>query len=612
MLYAMGGLDAATSMADYAAHNRSIWVQELNLTPAQRADLRDFLVWNARPENRNYRYNYYLDNCSTRVRDALDRVLGGRIRAATDTVPAGTTFRFHTARLTTNDPLMFTGLMLGLGEPVDRPISRYEEMFLPLALREHIRSISVPWSGRRRGAAGAVGADGLPEHGTASPAAPPFWLPAYLLIGGVLGGVFWYAGTHLDRSAGARAALAVTGGLWSLLAGLSGVILAGLWLLTDHSAAYRNENLFQFSPLALPLVVLLPLAAYGRGTVRPGASCGADTRGAARGSFRRRHPVQAGTGHAAGKRHADRARAAGQPRAVARPQGRPGAGLTSSVRISHGLSRSSSRVTGAPAAAVGSSSRFASCTADGAANRSTATPARPSLSTSRITSALPSSARFSAPSGRSPPSSRDGRGRSGPAGMLIEIDDPERIVERIRRVTDGRIAPVAGVGNDAVGEVVRPLVADGIGHRWGAKQRQPERIAQGVKAVLGIVDDGHAEAAGRGVDPAMHRHLEAGAVATRPRHRRPGNHAVGDLACHRIGVKWKHERHLEQLMLDVPRYRGLDVEAGHRIAEHVALLDRHAVVGAADGDRLLSAAATTRLDGADDDALIERVRRPFR
>ena len=268
MLYAMGGLDGASSMADYAAHNRSIWVQELNLTPAQRADLRDFLVWNARPENRNYRYDYYLDNCSTRVRDALDRVLGGRIRAATDTVPAGTTFRFHTARLTTNDPLMFTGLMLGLGEPVDRPISRYEEMFLPLAFREHIRSIRVP--GPDGTEVPLVRSEETVYLSTtpASPVAPPFWLPAYLLIGAAMGGLFWYCGTRLSRSAGARAGFAVAGGLWSLLAGLSGVILAGLWLFTDHSAAYRNENLFQFSPLALPLVVLLPLAAYGRGRAR--------------------------------------------------------------------------------------------------------------------------------------------------------------------------------------------------------------------------------------------------------------------------------------------------------------------------------------------------------
>ena len=67
------------------------------------------------PENRYYHYDYYRDNCSTRVRDALDRALGGVIRTPTDAMPRRTTYRFHTQRLTANDPLMFTGLLLALG-----------------------------------------------------------------------------------------------------------------------------------------------------------------------------------------------------------------------------------------------------------------------------------------------------------------------------------------------------------------------------------------------------------------------------------------------------------------------------------------------------------------
>lgn len=265
MLYAMGGLDAATSMAEYAAHNRSIWVQELNLTPAQRADLRDFLQWNALPENRNYRYDYYRDNCSTRVRDALDRVLGGRIRAAMDTAPSGTTFRFHTARLTTNDPLMFTGLMLGLGEPVDRPISKYEEEFLPLAFREHVRQIRVP--GPDGTLIPLVRSEQTVYLSTMPPprAAPPFWFPAYLLLGLLIGGLCWRWGVRGAGSARARGALAAVGGIWSLLAGAAGLIMAGLWLFTDHTAAYRNENLFLFNPLSLLLAVLVPLSILGRG-----------------------------------------------------------------------------------------------------------------------------------------------------------------------------------------------------------------------------------------------------------------------------------------------------------------------------------------------------------
>jgi hypothetical protein len=51
---------------------------------------------------------------------------------------------------------------------------------------------------------------------------------------------------------------------WVLLSGLGGLVLAGLWGLTDHTAAYYNENLLQLNLLALPLVWLIPRAAGER------------------------------------------------------------------------------------------------------------------------------------------------------------------------------------------------------------------------------------------------------------------------------------------------------------------------------------------------------------
>ena len=56
-------------------------LQELDFTPAERLAVRDFITWNARPENLYYRYDYYLDNCSTRVRDILVRISGGQLKA---------------------------------------------------------------------------------------------------------------------------------------------------------------------------------------------------------------------------------------------------------------------------------------------------------------------------------------------------------------------------------------------------------------------------------------------------------------------------------------------------------------------------------------------------
>jgi hypothetical protein len=273
MKYWMDGFDAEATVQHYLGYNRDVWVQELNLTPEQKVALRDFLVWNAREENKFYRYDYYRDNCSTRVRDALDRVLGGRLRAAFDTVATPATYRWHTARLTASSLPEYTGLMTGLGPAADRPISAWEEMFLPMKVRDRIRGVTVP------------GADGRPEPlvlserhfasaGRAAEAAePPFRIPGYLLAGALLGAALVLLGRAAPRSGAARFGFSALAGLWLLFVSVGGVVLGGLWAFTDHAIAYRNENLFQLDPLAIPLVLLVPCLAYGaRWAARPAAA----------------------------------------------------------------------------------------------------------------------------------------------------------------------------------------------------------------------------------------------------------------------------------------------------------------------------------------------------
>jgi hypothetical protein len=268
MWYWMAGFPTGAYLQSYVRDNRSVWLQELNLSPAERLELRDFLRWNERPEHRFYHYDYYDDNCSTRVRDAIDRVIGGAIRAKTDTLPTGRTYRYHTQRLTANDPPIFTGLLLALGEGVDRPISAWEEMFLPMALREYVREVTV----RAPDATAAplvLGETTLFESSAASPPdAPPSWLAWYLLLGGAIGTVFWLLGRVGRTRRAGRFGLGGGIVIWGLAGGLGGLVLAGLWGLTDHVMAYRNENLFQVNPLILGLALLVPPAL--RGSIRAG------------------------------------------------------------------------------------------------------------------------------------------------------------------------------------------------------------------------------------------------------------------------------------------------------------------------------------------------------
>jgi hypothetical protein len=262
MRYWMQGGQVRLELPFYFQSNRTVWAQELDIEPAQRLEIERFLEWNALPENKFYHYDYFRDNCSTRVRDVVDRVIGGAIREQTDDIPAGTSFRSETRRLTESSLPVYVGIELGLARPTDRPISRYEEMFLPMALHRYLRDITV------------TGPDGkshplvksertlYTSTATPPPVKPPAWWPWFLLAGLIVGGALYAMSGAFEKSAPARTGFLLLGGAWTLFAGLGGLALAALWGLTDHWATYYNENLLQLSPVALLLAFTLRRVAW--------------------------------------------------------------------------------------------------------------------------------------------------------------------------------------------------------------------------------------------------------------------------------------------------------------------------------------------------------------
>jgi hypothetical protein len=267
MDYWMEGFDAYLTLDHYRMLNRSVWAQELNLTPAQARQVKELLEENARPENRFYRYDYYRDNCSTRVRDIIDRVTGGALKRATAAKPAGATYRWHTQRLVgegmANVPI-YTAINTGLGPAADRPLSKWEEMFLPMKLRDEVHALRVRDASGRMVPLVAREQTVFEATRPPEPAGPPHWLLRYLLAGIVIGAVIAFLATRAPRSRAARAVFSVLTAIWLLFAGIGGLILVGLWVATDHAIAYRNLNIFQLSPFVLPLALFVPALAYGR------------------------------------------------------------------------------------------------------------------------------------------------------------------------------------------------------------------------------------------------------------------------------------------------------------------------------------------------------------
>ncbi len=270
MVYWMAPFDARGMIREYIAANRSLWIQRLHLSPAQRTELHDFVEWNARDENKYYRYDYYRDNCSTRVRDVFDRVLGGQVRQATDTVPTHTTYRWHTRRLLQGNPAAYAGIELGSGHPADRPISRWAEMFLPVAMHDTFNGLRVRDSGTGE-LVPFVESDREIFRASRPPeaSAPPHWTIYFLLIGVLLGCLFAALGrAGANGSVAARVVFASLGAIWSLVIGLLGTFLIFAWTLTDHVFTHNNENVLQANPLSLALAILLPIWLFRRGAGR--------------------------------------------------------------------------------------------------------------------------------------------------------------------------------------------------------------------------------------------------------------------------------------------------------------------------------------------------------
>ncbi|MFV2005865.1 MAG: DUF4105 domain-containing protein [Longimicrobiales bacterium] len=266
MLYELRSYHAPDLMDYYESVGRDVWLQDINLTPNQRSELQRLVKTNDTDANRSYLYDYFLDNCSTRVRDVLDAVLDGQIRSATDSMETGTTFRWHASRLLQSRPWAYAGTQFGLGQRGDRPISAWEEMFLPLKLQQRLEGVRV------------VGADGAPvpllgprrrafdREPAVVPQSAPGFMFGYLFFGLGLAAVLAMAArAGVAGNRAARWGFALVGGAWSLVIGFAGTALVLSWFFTDHTILQLNENALQFSPLSLPLALLIPAAVFGRG-----------------------------------------------------------------------------------------------------------------------------------------------------------------------------------------------------------------------------------------------------------------------------------------------------------------------------------------------------------
>ena len=244
MQYMLVALPLREDMQYYREVGRGATLQWLDLDPAQARRLADELAENAKPENARYRYDYYTDNCSTRVRDALDRVLAGALKRQLSGRSGGDTYRSESVRLASPATWMWIGFDIGLGPFGDRPLSRWEQAFLPRRLADDLRETRLV-DGRPLVVAEQ---ELLPQAQAAEPAERQRSLLPWLLLGIAVAAAVLVLAPRMPRGVAGFAFA-----YW-LACGLLGLVLALGWAFTEHRALWANRNLLLFDPLCLLLL----------------------------------------------------------------------------------------------------------------------------------------------------------------------------------------------------------------------------------------------------------------------------------------------------------------------------------------------------------------------
>ena len=243
MRYRLAVLPFAQDLAYYESVGRGVSIQWLDLDDAAATDLAASLARNALPENATYTYDYFTDNCSTRVRDAIDDALDGALARRLQGRSQGNTFRSEAVRLARPDPLMALGFDVGLGPAADRPNALWEDAFVPMRLAQSLREMQLA-DGRLLVAAEEV----LLPHRLQPEPEPRrvAWWP-WLVAGLVLATLAW---TQRSRP---RAVAAAALPVW-LLSALVGALMLFIWFGTAHRFGWANHNLLLFNPLCLLLL----------------------------------------------------------------------------------------------------------------------------------------------------------------------------------------------------------------------------------------------------------------------------------------------------------------------------------------------------------------------
>lgn len=233
-------------LQEYVDEGRSVYEQVLNLDSASKLRVIDAVNFNMQGQNRFYKYDFLLDNCTTRVKNILfdnnpGIIIPGKV------VPEKTTARdlIHYYLDRGSEPWTKLGLDILLGGRIDREVSNDEAMFMPEFYMKGLSMAKIQNTDFAQPASLLLQGK-IPEKNSGK------YIPLIVLsIVCLL--IFFISGikTPLAKS--------ITSFIDSLLlysTGLLGLLLLFMWFGTDHTVCKNNFNIAWAFPLNFPIAFL--------------------------------------------------------------------------------------------------------------------------------------------------------------------------------------------------------------------------------------------------------------------------------------------------------------------------------------------------------------------
>lgn len=246
--FANGNLDYLLSigeykhfLAQYFNDDRSVTEQVLNLNLNDRQRLFDALLINYKPENRNYRYDFFYDNCATRIVDMVSENVQGDVTFKPVEANKRVSFRALLHHYLYNSPWTETGLAMILGMPADKIATVRESTYLPYFLMQAFDHASYSNSERQSVPLikEKVKILDFPKLDAVSVWSPALFFWVLLILSFFL---IFFANDRIIR---------LFDGLLFFATGTVGLLITYLWFISNHSVTGNNLNILWAMPTFL-------------------------------------------------------------------------------------------------------------------------------------------------------------------------------------------------------------------------------------------------------------------------------------------------------------------------------------------------------------------------